>query len=67
MRDGLDTLSKQQTVVDAPTAKLLVTRGEIRFENVTFSYARIVAKISRRRNDGGRKTTTQSRFSRICR
>ena len=40
VRDGLDTLSKQQTVVDAPTAKpLTVTRGEIRFENVTFSYA----------------------------
>jgi ATP-binding cassette, subfamily B, multidrug efflux pump len=41
VRDGLDTLSRQQTVVDAPEAKpLLVPHGEIRFDNVTFSYAR---------------------------
>jgi ATP-binding cassette subfamily B multidrug efflux pump len=41
VRDGLDTLSRQQTVLDAADAKpLQVPRGEIRFENVTFTYAR---------------------------
>ena len=40
VRDGLDTLSKQQTVLDAPNAvKLAVPKGEIRFDNVTFTYA----------------------------
>jgi len=40
VRDGLDTLSKRQTVVDADNAQVLsVPRGEIRFDNVTFSYA----------------------------
>jgi ATP-binding cassette subfamily B multidrug efflux pump len=41
VRDGLDTLSRQQTVLDAPDAtRLAVPRGEIRFDNVTFSYTR---------------------------
>ena len=40
VRDGLDTLSRQQTVLDAPNAvKLSVPKGEIRFDNVTFTYA----------------------------
>ena len=57
VRDGLDTLSKQQTVVDAPTAKpLTVTRGEIRFENVTFSYAQ-----DRREKSAGDATTEATR------
>ena len=57
VRDGLDTLSKQQTVVDAPTAKpLTVTRGEIRFENVTFSYAQ-----DRREKSAGDATTEVAR------
>ncbi len=40
VRDGLDTLSKRQTVVDAANAQpLVVPHGEVRFENVTFTYA----------------------------
>ena len=38
-RDGMTLLSKPQTMVDKPGAGVLkVTRGEIRFDNVTFSY-----------------------------
>jgi ATP-binding cassette subfamily B multidrug efflux pump len=37
--DGINTLTKPRTVVDAPDAKpLQVTRGEIRFEHVSFGY-----------------------------
>jgi ATP-binding cassette subfamily B multidrug efflux pump len=39
VQDGMRTLSKTHTVVDAPGAPpLVVTRGEVRFENVTFAY-----------------------------
>jgi ATP-binding cassette subfamily B multidrug efflux pump len=39
VQDGLATLSKGQTVVDANAAvPLAVTRGEVRFENVRFGY-----------------------------
>jgi len=39
VQDGMLTLSRRQTVVDAETAQpLVVTRGEIRFEKVTFAY-----------------------------
>lgn len=39
VRDGIATLSQQHTVVDAEHATdLQVPRGEVRFENVTFSY-----------------------------
>jgi ATP-binding cassette subfamily B multidrug efflux pump len=39
VQDGMNTLSRHRTVVDAPQAKALnVTRGELRFENVSFSY-----------------------------
>jgi ATP-binding cassette subfamily B multidrug efflux pump len=39
VQDGMRTLSKTHTVVDVPNAPpLVVTRGEIRFENVTFAY-----------------------------
>lgn len=48
VRDGLDTLSRQQTVLDAPNAvKLSVPKGEIRFDNVTFTY------VQDRRGDTG--------------
>jgi ATP-binding cassette subfamily B multidrug efflux pump len=40
VRDGLATLSKERLVVDRHDARpLVVTRGEIRFEGVTFAYA----------------------------
>ena len=39
VQDGMATLSKSRAVVDRPGAPaLLVTRGEIRFEDVEFSY-----------------------------
>jgi ATP-binding cassette subfamily B multidrug efflux pump len=39
VQDGMRTLSRPHTVVDRPGAPpLQVTRGEIRFEHVTFSY-----------------------------
>jgi ATP-binding cassette, subfamily B, multidrug efflux pump len=39
VQDGINTLSKPRTVLDAPTAApLKVTSGEVRFENVHFSY-----------------------------
>ena len=39
VRDGINTLSRPHTVVDAPAAvPLVVPRGEIRFERVTFAY-----------------------------
>ena len=39
VQDGLQTLSKPQTVVDAPDATALqVPRGEIRFEQLRFGY-----------------------------
>jgi ATP-binding cassette subfamily B multidrug efflux pump len=40
VQDGIATLSRHQTVVDAPDARALaVPQGEIRFEDVSFSYA----------------------------
>ena len=39
VRDGMTILSKPHTVVDAPDAKPLeVSRGEIRFDNMSFAY-----------------------------
>jgi len=39
VQDGIGTLSRARTVVDRADAKpLVVTRGEIRFEDVVFSY-----------------------------
>jgi ATP-binding cassette subfamily B multidrug efflux pump len=39
VQDGMRTLSKRHTVVDAPgAAPLEVTRGEVRFDGVTFGY-----------------------------
>ncbi|XLM20480.1 multidrug ABC transporter ATP-binding protein, partial [Chromobacterium piscinae] len=39
VQDGITTLSRTVTVLDKPdAAKLEVPRGEIRFENVDFSY-----------------------------
>jgi ATP-binding cassette subfamily B multidrug efflux pump len=39
VQDGMLTLSKAHTVVDRPDARpIRITRGEIRFEHVTFSY-----------------------------
>ena len=39
VQDGMGTLSRAHTVVDRPDARPLeVTRGEIRFEHVTFGY-----------------------------
>ncbi|MBS0343250.1 MAG: ABC transporter ATP-binding protein, partial [Proteobacteria bacterium] len=39
VQDGINTLSRPRTVVDSPEAfKLEVPRGEVRFEDVAFSY-----------------------------
>jgi ATP-binding cassette subfamily B multidrug efflux pump len=39
VQDGMATLSRSRSVVDAPDAKALdVQRGEVRFEQVSFSY-----------------------------
>ncbi len=39
VRDGMTILSRPHTVVDAPDAKpLVVNRGEIRFDDVSFAY-----------------------------
>jgi ATP-binding cassette subfamily B multidrug efflux pump len=39
VQDGITTLSRPHTVVDRPDAKpLVVTRGDIRFDRVTFNY-----------------------------
>ncbi|PMY00818.1 multidrug ABC transporter ATP-binding protein, partial [Pseudomonas sp. MPR-R2A5] len=40
VQDGLNTLSNAPSVVDEPDARALIaTRGDIRFEHVSFSYA----------------------------
>ena len=39
IQDGINTLTKPRTVVDAPDAQpLQVTQGEVRFDNVSFAY-----------------------------
>lgn len=39
IQDGINTLTRPRTVVDAPNAKpLAVSRGEVTFEGVTFGY-----------------------------
>jgi ATP-binding cassette subfamily B multidrug efflux pump len=39
VQDGINTIARRHAVVDAPDAKpLVVTRGDIRFEQVTFAY-----------------------------
>src|SRR6516225_1488224 len=39
VQDGINTIARHHQVVDAPDAKpLVVTRGEIRFEQVSFAY-----------------------------
>ena len=39
IQDGINTLTRPRTVLDAPDAKpLAVSRGEVRFENVRFGY-----------------------------
>jgi ATP-binding cassette subfamily B multidrug efflux pump len=41
VQDGIQTISKPLTVLDSPEAQALhVTRGDIRFERVTFHYGR---------------------------
>jgi ATP-binding cassette, subfamily B, multidrug efflux pump len=44
VQDGINTLSRRRTVLDRPDAQLLkVTRGEIRFDHVSFSYGAVFA------------------------
>jgi ATP-binding cassette, subfamily B, multidrug efflux pump len=39
IQDGINTLTKPRTVVDAPDAQpLQVTQGEVRFDNMSFAY-----------------------------
>jgi ATP-binding cassette, subfamily B, multidrug efflux pump len=41
VQDGLETIARERTVVDAPDAKPLdVSKGEIRFDHVSFNYNR---------------------------
>jgi ATP-binding cassette subfamily B multidrug efflux pump len=41
VQDGLETIARERTVVDAPGAKpLAVSKGEIRFEHICFNYGR---------------------------
>jgi len=41
VQDGINTIARPYSVVDAPDAKpLAVSRGEIRFEQVSFAYAK---------------------------
>jgi len=41
VQDGLKTISRERTVVDAPDARPLeVTRGEVRYENIRFNYGK---------------------------
>ena len=41
VQDGLETIARERTVVDAADAKpLVVPKGEIRFENISFNYGR---------------------------
>jgi ATP-binding cassette subfamily B multidrug efflux pump len=47
VQEGMETISKPWTVVDKPGAKpIVVTRGEIRYENMTFHYGREGGLIS---------------------
>ena len=53
VQDGMKTMSRQRTVLDAPDAKTLdVPRGEVRFEQATFRYGRDPA-------EGGRSVIDQ--------
>ncbi len=48
VQDGINTLSRRRTVLDRPNAQLLkVTRGEIRFDHVSFSYGAVFAHDER--------------------
>ena len=41
VQDGLETIARERTVVDKPDAKpLAVTKGEIRFDQISFNYGR---------------------------
>ncbi|MBI2728307.1 MAG: ABC transporter ATP-binding protein [Polaromonas sp.] len=41
VQDGINTLSRPRAIVDAPNAsKLTVPKGEVRFDNVSFSYGK---------------------------
>lgn len=51
VKDGLDTLSKEQTVIDHPGAKpLVVSSGQIKFDNICFHYGKagggVIDKLS---------------------
>jgi len=46
VQDGINTLSRARTIVDAPDASTLeVPRGEIRFEQVDFSYSKDAPRV----------------------
>ena len=46
IQDGMQTLSRPRTVVDAPDARQLeVSQGEVRFERVSFSYRAGLAPV----------------------
>ena len=48
VQDGINTLSRRRTVLDLPDAAALrVTRGEVRFEHVNFSYGAAASDANR--------------------
>jgi ATP-binding cassette subfamily B multidrug efflux pump len=48
VQDGINTLSRRRTVLDVPDAvPLRVTRGEVRFEHVSFSYGAAASDTTR--------------------
>ena len=45
VQDGINTLSKEPAVIDAPDAtELQISQGEVRFEDVEFSYSKDIGK-----------------------
>ncbi|MFI5446296.1 ABC transporter ATP-binding protein [Polaromonas sp. UC242_47] len=51
VQDGINTLTRARTIVDKPNASVLdVPRGEIRFEQASFSYAKDTAPVINKLN-----------------
>ena len=65
IQESMETIARPHAIVDAPGAKpLAVTRGEIRFENVTFHYGRedgIIEDLELRRSRPARRSGSSAR------
>ncbi|MDF1721091.1 MAG: ABC transporter ATP-binding protein [Minwuia sp.] len=45
--DGIDTIARERAVVDQPDARpLVVTRGEITWDNITFNYGKVLPEAN---------------------